>query len=73
MHKLGFQTFERYWDEDYDNEPDHEKRLIKIFEILDYINSMDIDQLKVWYSNMQDIIEHNASVVKYLKEAGNIL
>ena len=73
MHKLGFQTFERYWDEDYDNEPDHEKRLIKIFEILDYINSMDIDQLKVWYSNMQDIIEHNASVVKHLKEPGNVL
>lgn len=73
LHKLGFQTFERYWDEEYDSEPDHEKRLIKIFEVLDYINSMDIDQLKVWYSNMQDIIEHNASIVKHLKEPGNIL
>lgn len=73
MHKLGFQTFERYWDEGYDSETNHEKRLLKIFETLDYINSMDIDQLKVWYSNMQDILEHNASVVKSLKEAGNIL
>ena len=73
MHKLGFQTFERFWDEGYDSEPDHEKRLIKIFEVLDYINSMDIDQLRVWYSNMQDILEHNASVVKHLKEPGNIL
>lgn len=73
IHKLGFQTFERYWDEAYDSEPDHEKRLIKIFEVLDYINSMDIDQLKVWYSNMQDILKHNADVIKHLKESGNIL
>ncbi len=73
MKKLGFQTFERFWDESYDSEPNHEQRLIKIFEILDYINSMDIDQLKVWYSNMKDILEHNANMVKHLKASGNIL
>ena len=73
MHKLGFRTFERFWDENYDSETNHEKRLLKIFEILDYINSMDIDQLKVWYSNMEDIINHNTRVVTHLKEKGNIL
>jgi hypothetical protein len=67
MRKLGFRTFERYWDEDYDNEPNHEKRLLKIFKVIDYINSMDIDQLKVWYSNMEDILLHNASVLRTLK------
>lgn len=67
MHKLGFQTFERYWDEDYDSEINHETRLLKIFKVIDYINSMDIDQLKVWYSNMEDIIQHNANLLKNLK------
>jgi hypothetical protein len=67
MHKLGFQTFERYWDEDYDTEKNHETRLLKIFKVIDYINSMDIDQLKVWYSNMEDIIQHNANLLKNLK------
>jgi hypothetical protein len=68
MHKLGFQTFERYWDEDYDIETNHETRLLKIFKVIDYINSMDLDQLKVWYSNMEDIIQHNTNLLKELKE-----
>lgn len=67
MHKLGFQTFERYWDEDYDVENNHETRLLKIFKVIDYINSMDMDQLKVWYSNMEDIINHNVNLLKSLK------
>jgi hypothetical protein len=67
MHKLGFQTFERYWDEDYDGDENHETRLLKIFEVIDYINSMDIDQLKVWYSNMEDILDHNVNLLKNLK------
>lgn len=67
MHKLGFQTFERYWDEDYDGEENHETRLAKIFKVIDYINSMDIEQLRVWYSNMEDILRHNVEMLKYLK------
>jgi hypothetical protein len=67
MHKLGFQTFERYWDEDYDSEENHEIRLLKIFKVIDYINSMDMDQLKVWYSNMEDILNHNTHLLKDLK------
>lgn len=73
MHKLGFKTFGRYWDEDYDNELDHEKRMIKIFTVLDYINSMSIDDLKVWYTNMKDILEDNAEVVRQLALTGVIL
>lgn len=28
---------------------------------------MDIDQLKVWYANMKDIIDHNVNLLKHLK------
>lgn len=73
MHKLGFQTFGRYWDEAYDVEQDHEQRLLKIIEVLDYINSMSIDDLKAWYSNMKDILEHNAAILKQLTGPGNVL
>jgi hypothetical protein len=68
MHNLGFRTFGRFWDEDYDVEPNHEARLLKIFKVIDYINSMDIEQLKVWYSNMEEILIHNASVLRTLTE-----
>jgi len=73
MHKLGFQTFGRYWNEDYDIEQDHELRLLKILEVLDYINSMSMDTLKVWYANMKDTLEHNAEIIKHLTGPGNVL
>ena len=34
---------------------------------------MSIDELKVWYANMKDTLEHNAEVIKSLKTSGNIL
>lgn len=73
MHKLGFQTFGRYWDESYDTESDHEQRMIKILTVLDYINSMSMGELKAWYANMKDILEHNAEVVRQLAIKGIVL
>jgi hypothetical protein len=73
MHKLGFQTFGRYWDESYDTESDHEQRMIKILAVLDYINSMSMGELKAWYANMKDILEHNAEVVRQLAIKGVVL
>lgn len=66
LHKLGFKTFNRWWSEDYDNELDHTKRLQKIFDIIDYINSMDIHKLTKMYEEMSDILSHNSQVVKHL-------
>jgi hypothetical protein len=73
MHKLGFQSFGRYWDEGYDAELDHEQRMIKIIAVLDYINSMSLDELKAWYANMKDTLEHNAEVVRQLALKGTVL
>lgn len=73
MHKLGFRTFNKYWDEVYDSEIDHEHRMIKILQVLDYINSMSMDTLRAWYSDMKDILEHNAQVVRHLSSKGIVL
>lgn len=67
MRRQGFQTFGRFWDETYDDEEDHEQRMLKILRVLDYINSMDIDQLRVLYSNMEDILNNNAEMLETLK------
>jgi len=67
MRKQGFQTFGRFWDESYDEEEDPEQRMLKILKVIDYIDSKDINELRVMYSNMQDILENNAEMLKTLK------
>jgi hypothetical protein len=59
MQKMGFKTFGDYWDESYDQELNHEHRLLKIFKIIDYINKKPLDELKYMYKDMLPILQHN--------------
>ena len=59
MKTHGFQTFSDFWDESYDTETDHEKRLFKIFELIDAIDEMSIEDCRAMYKEMLPIIEHN--------------
>lgn len=59
MKTHGFQTFSEFWDESYDTETDHQKRLFKIFELIDAIDSMSIEDCRAMYKEMLPIIEHN--------------
>jgi hypothetical protein len=61
---FGFKTFDRWWDESYDVEEDHEERLIKIFKLIDFINDKSLEELEEIYNEMSDILEHNAKIVK---------
>ena len=60
----GVKTFSQFWDESYDREENHEQRLIKIFEVIDYIDSFTVDELKTLYSKMTPILEHNYQIIK---------
>jgi hypothetical protein len=59
----GFMTFGDFWDETYDYCEDHEVRLFKIFEILEYINSKTLDELREIYMRMIPILEHNKKLL----------
>lgn len=63
---IGFQTFDHWIDESYDKELNHITRLMKIFDLIDYINSKDIDELRLLYKEMQEVIIHNLDVVQRL-------
>jgi hypothetical protein len=63
MQKKGFKTFSDYWDESYDQELNHEQRLLKIFKVVDYINSKSLDELKYMYNDMIPILQHNHKIV----------
>jgi hypothetical protein len=67
MRRQGFQTFGRFWDESYDLEEDPEQRILKILQVIDFIDSKDINELRVMYSNMEDILENNVRMLEALK------
>jgi hypothetical protein len=60
---FGFKTFDRWWDESYDDEEDHMLRLLKILDVIDSIGQKSLSELSKIYSEMVDILEHNRSIV----------
>lgn len=72
LRKLGFQTFLDFWDESYDQEENHSKRLEKIFNLIDCINKKSIDELNKLYKELIPKLDYNREVVKNLKYDGAI-
>ena len=64
LHENGYKTFSDYWDESYDSCTNHEKRLYKIFEVIKYIESKSIAELKDIYEDMKPILSHNRKQVE---------
>lgn len=60
--KLGFKTFSDFWDESYDLEENHSKRMIMIFDVIDSISKMSTEEMEEMYSGMQEILNHNFEV-----------
>ncbi len=63
LKSYGVKTFSDYWDEGYDQEENHEKRLLKIFDLIDYIDSFTVTDLKILYNSMSPILEHNHKII----------
>jgi hypothetical protein len=64
LKKLGFKTFDRWWDESYDQEQDHEKRILMIMDLIDYIGSKSINDLKDIYTDMKEVLDHNSELFR---------
>jgi hypothetical protein len=62
LRQMGFETFWEHWDESYDGF-DGPGRLLKIYQLLDYIGSMSADQRNQLWQDIQPIIEHNRTLV----------
>lgn len=63
MKDHGFKSFENFWDESYDLEEDHELRFIKIFNTIESINRLSIEQCQDMYKEMSQILRHNYNVI----------
>lgn len=67
MRELGFKTFDKWWSEDYDSETDHFKRLEKIYDLIDYINTLTIEEMQEILIEMEDIFQHNLQVIDFYR------
>lgn len=56
---FGFKTFDKWWDESYDNCLSHTLRLEKVLELINYINSLSISDLTSIYQEMLPILNDN--------------
>ncbi|MEZ5054309.1 MAG: hypothetical protein R2807_06020 [Chitinophagales bacterium] len=55
----GYQTFSRWWNEDYDSIYNKVERMNEIIKIVKEINSKSKDELILIYREMKPILEHN--------------
>lgn len=68
LKKLGFQTFSKYWDEGYSEDPS-EYQPLAIIEILKKLQQKTLVEIEEMYSDMQETLDHNFLVLQNLKES----
>jgi hypothetical protein len=68
LRDLGFETFDKWWDESYDEETDHEKRMLKIYDLINYIDHKSIQELERLYKEMLPTLQKNKEkLLKFYK------
>lgn len=64
LRKRGFITFNRWWDESYDEIQDDNERLSKVLEIVDNLLILPKEQLLDMYEEMIPILQHNSDLIQ---------
>lgn len=59
LQSYGFKTFDRWWDEGYDEIEEPIQRLKKVVQIIDNICSMSFDELENMLKGMKYILDYN--------------
>ena len=59
LKSYGFKTFDKWWDESYDDIENDDDRLKAIKKIISDLNKMSIIELKGMYHEMIDVIKYN--------------
>jgi hypothetical protein len=68
LKEYGFQTFDKWWDESYDNEINFTKKLEKIITIMEEISTWDMDKCYTITQEMQSVLENNLNILINTKE-----
>jgi hypothetical protein len=66
LKKLGFKTFDAWWDEGYSEDPPHHN-IVEIKKVLQFLSNKTLPELEEIYNDMQPILDHNLRIMKNLK------
>ena len=58
LHRLGFKTFDNWWDEGYNQDPDN-CQVPCILDNVKQLSTLTVAQLKDMYAEMMPTLEHN--------------
>jgi len=61
LKKLGFKTFDSWWDESYDDYSDQD-RVRKLLKLIDEISQWPIEKCQTVLKEMQEVLDHNYQV-----------
>lgn len=59
LKEMGFQTFDKWWDESYDDEVDFTRRLEKIVDVMETISDWSLERCKEVTLEMESVLIHN--------------
>ena len=59
LKELGFKTFDKWWDESYDDEINSRERINKLLLLIKSISLYSIEELNQMYKEMIPILHHN--------------
>ena len=68
LKELGYKTFDKWWDESYDECVDYIDRIDKIIEIITDLSKLNQSELKLLRKDMNEVLEHNALHFEKIKE-----
>ena len=64
LKELGFRTFDKWWDEGYDDIEDYRERIGMIKELIkNIIQKSPEEKMKMW-NEMQEVFQHNQNLLK---------
>lgn len=69
---IGFQTFDKWWNENYDNIEDHYLRMEAIIKIIDKLSDLPISKLTTMYKEMRPVLQHNFDLMVSMSKNGQI-
>lgn len=55
----GFKTFDKWIDEGYDNEPDHDLRIAMIVDQIERLCKLGHEELDIMHQEMQEVLDYN--------------
>jgi hypothetical protein len=63
LRKLGFKTFNKWWDESYDEIENGWERFDAVLQLVKELSEKTNEELLEMYVEMKDVLQHNIDVI----------